>query len=190
MKNIAVYCGSIKGKSPLYAEGARALGQTMAEQQIGLVFGGGKAGLMGVIADSVIQHKGKTIGVIPHFLHEKEIAHPDLTELYTVDTMHQRKDMMSSLCDGYIMMPGGAGTLEEFFEIFTWAQLGLHEKPIGILNTDDFYSPLINMLDKMIEEGFIGEHYRDLAIVDDNPKSLIEKMKNAKPVSVKRYDNE
>ncbi|WP_414043802.1 TIGR00730 family Rossman fold protein [Macrococcus animalis] len=188
MKNIAVYCGSNKGTKPSYVEGAVLLGKVLVENSIGLVFGGGKVGLMGTIADSVVQSKGHTIGVIPHFLHEKEVAHPNLSELYTVDTMHQRKDMMSSLCDGYIMMPGGAGTLEEFFEIFTWAQLGLHQKPIGILNIDGFYDPLIQMLEKMIQEGFIGEHYSELAIVDANPSSLIDKMKNAQPVSVKRYD--
>ncbi|MGK0553223.1 TIGR00730 family Rossman fold protein [Macrococcus capreoli] len=189
MKNIAVYCGSNKGSNPAYTTGATALGQSLVKHDIALIFGGGKAGLMGVIADSVIQNGGRTIGVIPHFLHEKEIAHPNLTELYTVDTMHQRKDMMSSLCDGYIMMPGGAGTLEEFFEIFTWAQLGLHEKPIGILNIDGFYNPLIEMLNKMIAQGFIGEHYRHLAIVEENPDTLIDKMKNAQPVKVKRYDS-
>lgn len=188
MKNIAVYCGSNKGAHPAYAEGAKLLGEVLASNDIALIYGGGKVGLMGVIADSVLASNGRAVGVIPHFLHEKEVAHPSLTELYTVDTMHQRKDMMSSLCDGYIMMPGGAGTLEEFFEIFTWAQLGLHEKPIGILNVDGFYDPLIEMLNKMIEEGFIGEHYRELAIVDGNPESLIEKMKNAQPVAVKRYD--
>lgn len=188
MKNIAVYCGSNKGVNPNYEKFATELGITLAKNNIGLVFGGGKVGLMGVIADSVIDNNGRAIGVIPTFLQEKEVAHQNLTELYTVDTMHQRKDMMSSLCDGYIMMPGGAGTLEEFFEIFTWAQLGLHQKPIGILNVDGFYDPLIAMLDKMIQDGFIGEHYRNLAIVESDPNTLIDKMNNATPVTVKRYD--
>lgn len=188
MKNIAVYCGSNKGVNLNYEILAYELGQTLVKNNIGLVFGGGKVGLMGIIADSVINNEGRAIGVIPNFLQEKEVAHPNLTELYTVDTMHQRKDMMSSLCDGYIMMPGGAGTLEEFFEIFTWAQLGLHQKPIGILNVDGFYNPLIEMLEKMIQDGFIGEHYRHLAIVESNPDTLIDKMNNATPVSIKRYD--
>lgn len=188
MKNIAVYCGSNKGYNPNYEKFAAELGKTLVKNNIGLVFGGGKVGLMGIIADSVIENNGRATGVIPNFLHEKEVAHQKLTELYTVDTMHQRKDMMSSLCDGYIMMPGGAGTLEEFFEIFTWAQLGLHQKPIGILNVDGFYDPLIAMLEKMIQDGFIGEHYRHLAIVESNPDTLIDKMSHALPVCVKRYE--
>ncbi|MCE4955912.1 TIGR00730 family Rossman fold protein [Macrococcoides caseolyticum] len=182
MKNIAVFCGSNKGIQQAYTEGAKMLGETLAASDIGLIFGGGNVGLMGIIADHVIACNGSAIGVIPHFLQEKEVAHQHLTKLYTVDTMHQRKSMMSTLCDGYIMMPGGAGTLEEFFEIFTWAQLGLHKKPIGILNIDGFYNPLIQMLEKMIQEGFIDEVYRDLAIIDENPQTLINKMKNSQPV--------
>lgn len=188
MKNLAVFCGSSTGTNQCYVEGAVALGETLVKNNIGLVFGGGKVGLMGAIADTMIQAGGRTTGVIPLFLQEKEVAHTGLSELYTVDTMHQRKDMMSSLCDGYIMMPGGAGTIEEFFEIFTWAQLGLHQKPIGILNVDGFYDPLIAMLEKMIQDGFIGEHYRHLAIVESNPDTLIDKMSHALPVSVKRYE--
>lgn len=175
MKTVAVFCGSRLG-DPIYEESAKRLGECLAAENITLVYGGGKVGLMGVIADSVMANGGTVIGIIPDFLHQREIAHNHITELYVVETMHERKKMMADFAEGFIMIPGGAGTLEEFFEVFTWRQIGLHQKPIGILNTAGFYEPLRTMLTAMTNQGFIDTPHLDAAIYEDDPAALISAM--------------
>ncbi|GGB00818.1 TIGR00730 family Rossman fold protein [Macrococcus hajekii] len=175
MKSVAVFCGSRSG-SDIYTSKAQALGRYLADNQIRLVYGGGNIGLMGIIADSVIEHGGEAIGVIPQFLCDKEVAHKGLTELHIVDSMHERKKIMADLSDGFIMMPGGAGTLEEFFEIFTWAQLDLHTKPIGIYNIEGYYDTLNQLLIEMHDKGFLDQRYLTLALFADDPAHLIEEM--------------
>ncbi|CAH2894465.1 MAG: Lysine decarboxylase family [uncultured Paraburkholderia sp.] len=159
MKSVCVYCGSSNGVKPLYAEAyaeaARAFGRALVEADLALVYGGGKVGLMGVIADTVMAEGGRAIGVIPELLVNKEVGHNGLTELHVVPDMHQRKKMMADLSDAFVAMPGGAGTLEEFFEVYTWAQLGYHQKPVALLNIDGFYDPLIKLLQHTVEEGFM-----------------------------------
>lgn len=187
MKSVAVFCGSRSG-SDIYTDGARALGRALAEHNITLIYGGGKVGLMGAVADAVMEHGGRAVGIIPKFLSDKEIAHTGISELHIVDTMHERKKMMADLAEGFIMMPGGAGTLEEFFEIFTWAQLGLHNKPIGVLNINHFYAPLHHMLTAMSEQGFLDETYLTLADFIAQPEELISAMTVKQSPAVKRYD--
>jgi uncharacterized protein (TIGR00730 family) len=187
MKRLAVFCGSSNGASEAYKEGAVQLGKELAKRNITLVYGGSRLGIMGAVADTVLQEGGKVIGVIPRLLEEREISHKQLTELYTVDTMHERKAKMADLADGFITLPGGTGTLEEFFEIFTWAQIGLHQKPCGLLNTNDYYNPLLNLFDHMVEQQFLQEKYRSLAIVDSNPQVLLDKFLTFQPPTVKTY---
>ncbi|MDQ0780420.1 uncharacterized protein (TIGR00730 family) [Chryseobacterium sp. W4I1] len=162
MKNITVFCGSSFGTDDIYKNQAFLLGQTFAKQQIQLIYGGADVGLMGTVADGVLSEGGKAIGVLPQFLQSKEIAHKNLTELIIVETMHERKMKMNDLCDGVIVLPGGYGTLEEFFEMITWAQLGLHKKPIGILNIDGFYDDLIRLVQTMVNKGFLKQVNRDM----------------------------
>ncbi|TDM12224.1 TIGR00730 family Rossman fold protein [Macrococcus lamae] len=188
MKTVAVFCGSRTG-APVYEKNAERLGEYLASQGITLVYGGGKVGLMGIIADSVLTHGGEVIGVIPEFLHSREIAHTGITQLHIVETMHERKKMMADMADGFIMMPGGAGTLEEFFEVFTWAQIGLHRKPIGVLNTAGFYDSLRLMLSDISKQGFIDSHQLNIALFNDHPRELINEMNHYKHVPTKRYDS-
>ena len=181
MKRLAVYCGSRLGASEAYKEGAVQLGKELATRKITLVYGGASVGVMGTLADTVLNEGGEVIGVIPKFLAEREISHQTLTKMYTVETMHERKAKMADLSDGFIAMPGGPGTLEEFFEIFTWAQIGLHQKPIGLLNIHDYYNPLMIMLDHMVEQQFMQEKYHSLAILESNPKDLLDKFFSYQP---------
>lgn len=176
MKSIVVFCGSSEGNNPTYKEQAYALGKAMAAQGIRLVYGGAKVGLMGAVADGVLQNGGEAIGVIPGFLQTKEIAHEQLTELIVVDTMHERKLKMHELSDGIITLPGGFGTMEEFFEMLTWAQLGLHQKPIGLLDTNDFYSHLFSLVDVMVNEGFLKASNRDMLLMEKNIDNLLAQM--------------
>jgi uncharacterized protein (TIGR00730 family) len=178
MKRITVFCGSSFGHEENYRLQATLLGQTLAKQGIELVYGGAKVGLMGAVADGVLNEGGKAIGVLPHFLRSKEIAHSQLTELILVESMHERKTRMNELCDGVIALPGGFGTLEELFEMLTWAQLGLHKKPIGILNTDGFYDPLIVLVQSMVDKGFLKKINQEMLLVGDNVDELLDKMKN------------
>ncbi|KAB8139005.1 TIGR00730 family Rossman fold protein [Gracilibacillus oryzae] len=173
MKAIAVYCGSSLGNSEEYKRGAIKLGEELAKRKIKLIYGGSSVGLMGVIADTVLENGGEVIGVIPTVLSDKEIAHQKLTQLYTVNSMHERKAKMADLADGFIAMPGGAGTLEELFEIITWAQIGIHSKPIGLLNIHNYYAPLSTLLDHMVTEGFIKAHFRSLTILESDPGTLL-----------------
>lgn len=176
MKAVCVYCGSSHGASPVYTEAARAFGRALVAADLGLVYGGGKVGLMGVIADTVMAEGGRAIGVIPELLVNKEVGHEGLSELHVVPDMHHRKKMMADLSDAFVAMPGGAGTLEELFEVYTWAQLGYHHKPVAVLNIDGFYDPLIALLRHTVREGFMRQTYFDLLQVDSDPAVLIEKL--------------
>ncbi|MFZ4452559.1 LOG family protein [Salibacterium aidingense] len=187
VRRIAVFCGSSKGASDTYEEGAAALGKELARREITLVYGGASVGLMGALADAVLSEGGKVIGVIPKTLRDKEIAHPNLTELIVVDSMHERKAKMAELADGFIALPGGPGTLEEFVEIFTWGQLGLHQKPLGLLNINNYYGPLAALFDHMTEQQFLAEKYRSMAVVESDPANLIEQFQSYQAPSVKRY---
>lgn len=178
MKRITVFCGSSFGTEDIYKEQATLLGQTLAKQNIELIYGGANVGLMGAVADGVLNEGGKVIGVLPNFLRSKEIAHLGLTELILVESMHERKTKMSDLCDGVIALPGGFGTLEELFEMVTWAQLGLHKKPIAVLNINGFYDSLIELMKIMVEKGFLKSVNQEMLLVSDNIEDLLEKMRN------------
>ncbi|HKT95304.1 MAG TPA: TIGR00730 family Rossman fold protein [Paraburkholderia sp.] len=178
MKAVCVYCGSSMGARPIYDEAAQAFGRALVDANLALVYGGGKVGLMGVIADTVMAHGGRAIGVIPELLVDKEVGHDGLTELHVVPDMHHRKKMMADLSDGFVAMPGGAGTLEELFEVYTWAQLGYHRKPVGVLNIGGFYDPLIALLEHTVREGFMRQTYLDLLQIDSDPAALIGKLKH------------
>ena len=178
MKRITVFCASSFGTEKIYEEQAIALGITLAEQNIELVYGGANVGLMGAVADGALHASGKVIGVLSNFLRSKEIAHLGLTELILVESMQERKTKMNDLCDGVIALPGGFGTLEELFEMLTWAQLGLHKKPIAILNVNGFYDSLIALLQNMTEKGLLKEVNREMLLVSDNIDDLLDQMKN------------
>ncbi|MEK5067583.1 LOG family protein [Sporosarcina sp. FSL K6-1508] len=190
MKRLAVFCGSSNGASPVYVEVAKQLGKELAKRNITLVYGGASVGVMGAVADSVLEMGGKVIGIMPDFLEKREISHNNLTELIVVDSMHERKAKMAELADGFIALPGGPGTLEEFFEIFTWAQLGLHHKPCGLLNINHYYDPLVALFNHMSDEEFLHEKYRSMALVDVEPNDLLDQFINYEPPSVKSYITE
>ncbi|WP_248561378.1 TIGR00730 family Rossman fold protein [Niallia sp. NCCP-28] len=190
MKRIAVFCGSSNGASPMYINEAKLLGKEMAKRQIELVYGGSCVGLMGAVADAVLENGGKAIGVLPDFLAEKEIAHKQLSELIVVKSMHERKAQMAELADGFITLPGGAGTMEEFFEIFTWGQLGLHQKPCGILNTNNYYEPLIRLIHHMADAAFLQEKFRNMALVDTTSTGLLNQFNTYEAPPVKVFLNE
>jgi len=176
MKRITVFCGSSFGTEDIYRSQAMALGKSLAQKGIELVYGGANVGLMGTIADGVLSEGGRVTGVLPHFLQSKEIAHEGLTELILVDSMHERKTKMNDLCDGVIALPGGFGTLEEFFEMLTWAQLGLHKKPIAVLNIDGFYDALNVLIQVMVDKGFLKAVNQEMLLVSDNIDELLTKM--------------
>ncbi len=176
MKAIAVYCGACFGASPVYAEAARAMARTLVEHNIGLVYGGGNVGLMGVIADEVLRLGGEATGVIPRQLVERELAHSGLTRLFVVKDMHERKAMMADLSDGFIAMPGGMGTLEELFEMLTWSQLEIHAKPVGVLNVNGFYDMLAAFVAHQQGEGFIRPQHAGLMMVEAEPEALLARL--------------
>lgn len=176
MKSICVFCGANPGNDPVYAAGARAMGVEIAQRGLTLVYGGGAVGLMGVVANAALEAGGEVHGVIPRALREKEIGHADLTRLEVVDTMHIRKARMAELSDGFIAMPGGIGTFEELFEIWTWGQLGIHQKPLGLLNIAGFYDPLAAFLDGTVEAGFLKQAHRAMAMTDTEPATLLDRM--------------
>jgi uncharacterized protein (TIGR00730 family) len=186
MKSICVFCGANFNGDPLLTEAVEQLAEAMVSRNIDLIFGGGRVGVMGMIADAILKKGGKAIGVIPEFLMNKEVGHTGLTELHVVQNMHQRKQMMNDLCDGIITLPGGFGTLEEFFEVLTWLQLGLHQKPIGILNVNGFYDFLLKQMDVMVEQRFLKPLNRELVLSSANPVELVNLMGNfsAKPDEV------
>ena len=176
MKRLAVFCGSSHGANPAYAEAAVTLGTLLAKRGIGLVYGGGNVGLMGVIADAALAAGGEVIGVIPKSLADREVAHHGVTDLRIVDSMHTRKAMMADLSDAFLAMPGGVGTFEEFFEAITWTQLGLHRKACGLLNVAGFYTPLAVFIDRAVSEGFIKPVHRAAIVVDDNSERLLNSL--------------
>jgi uncharacterized protein (TIGR00730 family) len=176
MKSIAVYCGANPGASDVYAEAARALARSMVERGIALVYGGGNVGLMGVIADEVMRLGGEATGVIPKALMEREVGHRGLTRNFVVNDMHERKAMMAALSDGFIAMPGGMGTLEELFEMLTWSQLGIHSKPVGVLNVGGFYDGLVGFIAHQQQEGFVRPQHAALMMVESDPDQLISRL--------------
>ncbi|HGJ5859034.1 MAG TPA: TIGR00730 family Rossman fold protein [Arsenophonus nasoniae] len=187
IKSVTVYCGSSVGASGIYQQQAVALASELVNRKITLVYGGGRVGIMGVLANSILEQGGQVIGVMPKLLVEREISHTGLTKSYIVDTMHQRKQKMIDLADGFIALPGGFGTLEEFSEVFTWGQIGLHAKPCGLLNVNNYWAPLVAMIEKMADEKFLQEKYRHMAIVDDNPANLLDRFLHYTAPSVKTY---
>lgn len=189
MKSIAVFCGSGLSKDETHNEEAYRLGKVMANQNIDLIYGGAKIGLMGKVADGVLENKGKVIGVIPDFLTSKEVVHTQLSELIVTQTMHERKLKMHDLSEGIIALPGGFGTLEELFEMLTWAQLGLHKKPIGLLNTNGFYNHLMSFIETMIESGLLKPEYRKLVLMSESIEDLLEKMNHFQPMPVPQWMN-
>lgn len=187
MQSVCVFCGSSPGLDPAYTEAARSLGRTLAKANIRLVFGGGHVGLMGVVSNAAIEAGGEAIGVIPKFLVERELAHTGLTDLRIVGSMHERKAMMSDLSEGFITLPGGTGTLEEFFEILTWAQLGEHEKPCGLLNVAGYYDPLLTVFDQMVSRGFLSGPNRDLVLVESEPERLLQRLESYQPPKTAKW---
>ncbi|WP_264530769.1 TIGR00730 family Rossman fold protein [Flavobacterium sp. N502540] len=187
MKRITVFCGSSFGTDKIYKEQAALLGKTLAQQNIELVYGGANVGLMGAVADGILNEGGKAIGVLPNFLRSKEIAHLGLTELIVVESMHERKTKMNDLCDGVIALPGGFGTLEELFEMLTWGQLGLHKKPIGILNIDGFYDSLIELTKVMVEKGLLKPVNQEMLLVSDTIEDLLHQMRNYVPPATGKW---
>lgn len=187
MKNITVFCGSSLGTEPEFENQAKKLGQTLALEKIGLVYGGAKIGLMGAVAQGALESQGEVIGIIPRFLQKKEVVHEELSELIIVESMHERKQKMFDLSDGFIILPGGLGTLEEFFEVLTWAQLGRHKKPIGILNTNGYYDELFSFIHKMIDKQFVRPLNLELFLVSESIDGLLIKMKNYQAPPLPRW---
>ena len=187
IQRICVFCGSNPGRSPIYALAAEALAKALVERNIGLVYGGGAVGLMGVLADAVLRGGGEVIGVIPRGLWDREVGHRGLTRLEIVDTMHQRKAMMAELSDAFVALPGGLGTYEEIFEVWTWSQLGMHEKPCGFVDVHGFYSPLMAFLDASVEAGFIRPIHRETALVDEDPSNLLDRLAAYNPPKVEKW---
>jgi len=187
IRRICVFCGSNNGSDPAYTDAARQLGRILGRDGIGLVYGGGSVGLMGEVADSVLAAGGEVIGVIPHALWAREVGHRGLTDLRIVETMHERKAMMADLADAFIALPGGLGTLEEIFEIWTWAQLGLHAKPVGFLDINGFYGPLMQFLDRAVRERFVKEPHRAIALLDGDPERLLARFETWKPPRVEKW---
>lgn len=190
MKRITVFCASSPGLDPRYREGAYELGQVLASRDIGLVYGGAKIGLMGAVADGALSKGGEVIGVLPTFLRSKEIAHNGLTELILVESMHERKSIMNDLCDGVIALPGGFGTMEELFEILTWAQLGLHQKPIALLNLHGFYDPLIELIRTMVDKALLKEINQKMLLISPHIEPLLDLMKDYKAPIVGKWLDE
>src|SRR5438105_1694816 len=181
MRRLCVFCGSSAGSRPEYLDAARRFGGLLAGRGVGLVFGAGHIGLMGVLADAVLAGGGTAAGVIPQALVDKELAHRGLTELHVVGTMHQRKALMADLADAFLALPGGYGTADETFEILTWAQLGLHTKPVGLLNVCGFFDPLLAWADRCVSEGFLRPEHRDSLRVSHDPEELLDLLERAEP---------
>lgn len=187
IRSVCVYCGSASGSRPVYVEAAQALGRTLAESGLTLVYGGGHVGLMGRVADAALAAGGEVIGVIPELLMSKEVGHTGLTRLEVVPDMHRRKQRMADLCDAFIAMPGGAGTLEELFEVYTWAQLGYHRKPIGLLNVEGFYDPLLALLHHTAREGFLREAYIGMLLAEPDPGDLLDACRRYQPLTEDKW---
>jgi uncharacterized protein (TIGR00730 family) len=186
LHRICVFAGSNVGHQLSYAAAAELLGRTLAQQRIGVVYGGGGVGLMGRLADAALAAGGEVIGVIPEALHQREVGHAKLTELHVVSSMHQRKAMMAAYADAFVVLPGGLGTLEETFEIWTWGQLGFHRKPIGLLDVDGFWQPMITMLDRMVDQGFVHPQHRQIVCIDTHVPGLLAQLRAWRPVEQPR----
>lgn len=184
MKRACIFCGSSPGGRPAYTEATEDLGRLLVENDIGLVFGGASVGLMGRLADTVMSEGGEAVGVIPQSLVDREIAHLGLTDLHVVDTMHERKQLMADLSDAFVALPGGLGTLDELFEIYTWAQLGMHRKPIGILNVEGYFDGIADFLEHAVAERFVREDHREMLIVEDEPQPMLERLRSFDPASL------
>jgi uncharacterized protein (TIGR00730 family) len=181
MDRVCVFSGSSQGAHPDYARAAEELGRALVAQGLGLVYGGAGVGLMGVLADAVLDAGGDAIGVIPRALVEREIAHPGLADLRIVGSMHERKALMAELADGFVALPGGLGTLEELFEVYTWTVLGLHSKPLGLLDVRSYYAQLVALLDHAVEERFMGVEYREMLVVEQRAEALLEAFRRWRP---------
>lgn len=187
MKSICIYCGSNFGRQEAYANAARTLAKSLVDRNIRLVYGGASVGIMGLIADTVLHLGGQAVGVIPEALVRKEVAHKNLTELHVTQSMHERKTLMAELSDGFIAMPGGIGTLEEIFEIWTWAQLGFHTKPCGLLNIEGYFDSLTTFLDHAVAEQFIKTPHRSILLTDTNPEKLLDRLASYKPPTIQKW---
>ena len=187
MNALCVFCGSNAGSNPAYAAAARELGAALAQRGIRLVYGGGSVGLMGELADAVLTAGGSVTGVIPHALWAREVGHRGLDDLRIVDTMHERKALMAELSDAFLALPGGLGTLEEIFEVWTWAQLGMHAKPCGFLNVDDFYAPLFAFLDRAVADALLRPQHRAMAVVDTDVAMILRRLEEWQPPKVEKW---
>ena len=187
MEVVCVFCGSREGSRPAYAEAARRTGREIARRGLGLVYGGGRVGLMGTVADAALEAGGEVVGVITEALISREIAHAGLTKLHVVGSMHERKMLMADLSDGFVTLPGGYGTLEEFFEVLSWAQLSIHEKPCGLLDVDGFWDPLSTLFDQAVTEGFVHPNHRSLVLTEGNPRVLLERMESYTPPETRKW---
>jgi len=187
IRRLAVFCGSNPGARPDYVEGARAFGHLLAERGIGVVYGGSSVGLMSAVAEAVLDELGDIIGVIPKMLVEREVAHKTLSDLRIVGSMHERKALMAELSDGFVALPGGIGTLEEFFEVWTWAQLGMHAKPCGLLNIAGYFDPLLAFMDHMIDEGFVRPEYRPMLTVAASAAELLTRMADYRAPAIEKW---
>jgi len=187
LKSICVFCGSSDGARPEYAEAAADLGQRLAKAGLKVIYGGAKVGLMGRVADAALEAGGEVVGVLPTLLREKELAHEGLTEFHEVSSMHERKAMMADLADGFISLPGGAGTMEEAFEVWTWAQLGYHEKPVGFLNVNGYYEKLFSFIEHIVEEQFLRQQHADMLLIEPDAASLIKACQDYEPTHVTKW---
>jgi uncharacterized protein (TIGR00730 family) len=187
LRTVCIFCAANPGVHPLYAERARDMGRFLAGSGRRLVFGGGRTGLMGALAEGALGAGGEVIGIMPKHLVDREVAHTGLTELHVVSSMHERKALLAELSDGFLAMPGGLGTMEELFEIWTWGQLGLHRKPYGLLEMNGFFAPLLAFIDHAVGEGFIQQLNRDLLVVDEDPAALIARMEAVVPPKLARW---
>lgn len=187
MSSVCVYCASSPGVDGKFAAAAALLGRTLAQRGIRLVYGGGHVGLMGVVADAALDAGGEVHGVITRALEEKEVAHGGLTRLEVVDTMHERKQSMADQADAFVMMPGGFGTLEEFFEVITWTQLGIHVKPCGVLNVQGYFDPLMTLVEQATRQSFVRSEHRDLLLIDDDPGLLLDRLASWVPVVLDKW---
>ena len=187
MRRVCIFCGSYSGVRAEYAAAARAMAAALVRGGLELVYGGGRVGLMGIVADEVLRLGGTAVGVIPRALREREVGHDGLTQLHVVETMHERKAKMAELADAFIALPGGLGTIEEIFEIWTWAQLGMHSKPCGFLDVGGYYTPLMQFLDRAVEETFIRPELRQIAIVESDPERMLARFREYVPPSVQKW---
>ena len=187
MKRVCVFCGSRNGTRDQYVAAARRTGEALARRGIGLVYGGGGIGLMGVLADAAVSAGGDVVGVIPEALMAREVAHRGLTDLRVVASMHERKALMAELADAFVALPGGFGTLEEFCEALTWAQLGIHRKPCGLLNVEGFFDPLLSLFDHAVRERFVSPDHRSLVVVEEDPERLLDALSRWEPPALERW---